>query len=221
MKQNSSKYLWGAAVFFLIAAALVSVYFQDGFGAFDQAGFALAKEARSDELTIVLTVLTGLGGTKAIVALSGLLVLWLYWRGYRREAVIVAIVMLGAACMNEGMKNSFARERPVGHNLIARPDSYSFPSAHAMVSSVYYAILASLLPLMIPRSWAKWAAPLLYLLIVAIIASRVYLGVHFPSDVTTGACFAAGWYFLFRFARAKWGEAGKASYYPTFASSQK
>jgi undecaprenyl-diphosphatase len=209
MKKNSSKYLWGAAVFFLIAAALVSVYFQDGFGAFDQAGFALAKEARSDELTIVLTVLTGLGGTKA------------YWRGYRREAVIVAIVMLGAACMNEWMKNSFARERPVGHNLIARPDSYSFPSAHAMVSSVYYAILASLLPLMIPRSWAKWAAPLLYLLIVAIIASRVYLGVHFPSDVTTGACFAAGWYFLFRFARAKWGEAGKASYYPTFASSQK
>ncbi|MEJ8545400.1 phosphatase PAP2 family protein [Brevibacillus borstelensis] len=220
MKPNAAKYLWISAVFFLVAAALVAVYFQNGFGAFDRAGFDLAEKVRSDALTSMLAVLTALGGTKPVVALSALLVLWLYKRGYRREAVIVTMILLGAACMNEWMKNLFARERPVGQNLIARPDSFSFPSAHAMVSSVYYAMLASLLPLLVPRHWTKYIALLLYLLIVVIMASRVYLGVHYPSDVATGACFAAGWYFLFRCAWSKWGEAGKASHYPTFASAR-
>ncbi|USG63714.1 phosphatase PAP2 family protein [Brevibacillus ruminantium] len=210
--QGNRKFLWIAAIFFLLAFGMVAVYKWVGFSGLDEAGFAFASSLRFDLLTTGLTVLTHLGDTKSVITLVAILLLWLFLKGYRKEIVIVAVIILADTMMNELMKNLFARERPIGLNLITKPDSYSFPSGHAMISSVYFLIVAYLFRTLGEHTWWRFLTPLFYVLILLIVSSRVYLGVHFASDVLTGLFFAFGWYFLFRYADDKWVRRRQTSY---------
>jgi len=89
------------------------------------------------------------------------------------------------------LKTAFQRARPDIQHLIA-VGGYSFPSGHAMVATVFYGMLGYLIWLNLrERSKTAWIVPVLTaLLIFSIGVSRIYLGVHFPSDVLAG--FAAG-----------------------------
>lgn len=113
-------------------------------------------------------------------------------RGWRRGAVLVVVTLAGAAVLDLGLKALFARARPEGFfDYYPAPTSFSFPSGHALFAVCFFGGIAVLLSHRLRGRLAQalvWALALV--LIVLIGVSRVYLGVHYPTDVVGG--FAVG-----------------------------
>jgi undecaprenyl-diphosphatase len=105
--------------------------------------------------------------------------------------------MAGATVLNFLLKLNFQRARPAAFFATALPDSFSFPSGHALLSSCFYGILAYWISTRCANVFiqtAVWIAALL--LVAAIGLSRVYLGVHYPSDVVAGYAVGTFWVVL-------------------------
>jgi membrane-associated phospholipid phosphatase len=110
-----------------------------------------------------------------------------------RTAALLAVTMAGMAALDVALKLAFHRPRPVAY-FGPTPASYSFPSGHAMGSVCFYGVLAAILAARARGKGAKgsiWTAAML--LIGMIGYSRIYLGVHYPSDVIAGYCAGAVW----------------------------
>ncbi|MEH1840547.1 MAG: phosphatase PAP2 family protein [Nostoc sp.] len=107
----------------------------------------------------------------------------------RREATILGIAGVGATLLNCLMKLLFGRARPALWKHIIKVGQHSFPSGHAMVSIVIYGFIGYILAKQFPE-WRFWIYDLTIVLIAAIGLSRLYLGVHWLTDVTAG--YAAG-----------------------------
>jgi len=113
--------------------------------------------------------------------------------GWRRAALWLTIAQAGALVLNVSLKYAFHRPRPTPF-FGPVPHTYSFPSGHALFSFCFYGILAGLLVDRIHSRVATiaiWAAAII--LIAAIGLSRIYLGVHYPTDVVAGYLTAAIW----------------------------
>ena len=112
-----------------------------------------------------------------------------FWRG----AVLVVIARIGELASTTAVKDLLARPRPTLLNPVDYAAGYSFPSGHAAGAAAVY---GALVVLILPRA-ARWARALLLaaatLLICAVAASRVLLGVHYPSDVAAGAALGLAW----------------------------
>lgn len=113
-------------------------------------------------------------------------------RGWRRGAALVAATLGGAILLNGGLKTLFARIRPQPfYDYYPAPDSYSFPSGHALFATCFFGGIAVL---MAHRLESRTGQVLIWLvalvLIFLISVSRIYLGVHYPTDVIGG--FAVG-----------------------------
>jgi membrane-associated phospholipid phosphatase len=110
-----------------------------------------------------------------------------------RTAALLAITMLGAAVLDLALKPAFHRSRPVTF-FGPRPSSYSFPSGHALASVCLYGALAAILSVR-ARGWfvqfCIWGAALFMAGMIGL--SRIYLGVHYPSDVIAGYLAGAVW----------------------------
>ncbi|MBD2521138.1 phosphatase PAP2 family protein [Nostoc sp. FACHB-133] len=107
----------------------------------------------------------------------------------RRQATILGIAGVGAILLNCLMKIFFGRARPVLWKHIINVGQHSFPSGHAMVSIVIYGFTGYILAKQFPE-WRFWIYGLTVFLVAAIGFSRLYLGVHWLTDVTAG--YAAG-----------------------------
>jgi undecaprenyl-diphosphatase len=148
----------------------------------------------SPALTRAVAALTQLGGSLVLWPLGGIVVLWLARRGRGRETGLFVLAVLGGNLLCEAMKLGFHRLRPEPFFGYAKPFTYSFPSGHAMVSLCFYLTLAEIvLAPGAPRARRPlvWGAAIL--LVLAIGFTRVYLGVHYPSDVAGGYAAAAAW----------------------------
>lgn len=112
---------------------------------------------------------------------------------WKRAAFWLAIAMVGALVLEASLKYAYHRIRPRAY-FVPEPASYSFPSGHSLASFCFYGVLAGLLTDRIkspPWRIAIWATAIL--LIIAIGLSRIYLGVHYPSDVLAGYLAATVW----------------------------
>lgn len=145
---------------------------------------------RNERLTAVMRTVTALGNpvTLAIIAL-GLLFTGANPRvGFKRVMVIV-----GSGLLTEILKTLIARPRPGIAPLIIEP-GYSFPSGHALGSLVVYGLVAWLVCQKLPPSKARWLVGLLAVFLIGAIGlSRVYLGVHYPSDILGGYLAGGVW----------------------------
>jgi undecaprenyl-diphosphatase len=147
---------------------------------------------RLDQAVVLLTRIGYLWGT---VPAAVLLVVWLVYRRRRRDAVFAALAVGGAATLMTILKSQFQRVRPALWVSVAPETSYSFPSGHATLNSA----LATTIVLLLWRTRWRWHAVVLGVAwVVTICLTRVYLGVHFPSDVTAGAAGAFAWVFGLR-----------------------
>ncbi len=145
---------------------------------------------RSPGLDPLALTLDALGGIPVMGTLSVLLVVWLGWRRYLRAAAMLTLSMLGAVALTWLLKCFFDRPRPLlwPHGTVSFGDA--FPSGH----SVYAATLPVALALLVrsgPWQVPAWGVATLWML--AMGWSRVYLGVHFPSDVLAGWCLGLVW----------------------------
>ncbi|MBO0661165.1 phosphatase PAP2 family protein [Jiella sp. MQZ9-1] len=144
---------------------------------------------------------TALGGTGILIMITTFVALYLWIAGKRRSMVMVVAAIASGFLASQILKRSFARPRP---DLVPHGDyvyTASFPSGHAMMSAITYLTLAILLARVEPRRRMRaFLIGLAVFLTVIIGVSRVYLGVHWPSDVlagwTAGAAWALMWWLL-------------------------
>lgn len=147
----------------------------------------------SPETTAFMKLITHGGDVAAVVLFTALLTGILLVRQRRRDALAVFFSVGGAAIINVLLKLMFQRTRPTLFVALVNEKSFSFPSGHAMGSSA----LALSLVIMCYRTRFRWLAVVLALLYIGLIGmSRVYLGVHYPSDVLAGWCVSAIWVVL-------------------------
>lgn len=144
-------------------------------------------------LDTVMLKITALGNPEFVVVVFVFSLGWLWWKRRRLEAKVFAIACLGALILNQGLKLCFAKPRPQLWTHLIAESSYSFPSGHALGSLVLYGFLAYILAVQFPKS-APWIYGAGALIIAAIGFSRLYLGVHWPTDVAAG--YAVGFLWL-------------------------
>jgi undecaprenyl-diphosphatase len=131
-----------------------------------------------------------LGYQFGVVPIDIALVLALAWRRRLREGLFAGLAVVGSALLNLAAKPVFARERPALWESIAPEHNYSFPSGHAMGSMT----LACVLVMLAWRTSARWPVLGVAAVFVVLVAmSRVYLGVHYPSDILAGWAAAVAW----------------------------
>ena len=152
---------------------------------------------RSAELTSLLRAVTTLGSAWVLVPLALGTVAYLLAKGARRRAVLVALAIVGAEVLTLGLKTGFERRRPFFADPLASESSFSFPSGHATVSLAVYGALAYLACRRLGNAAAGRAVLIGAVLLVVLIGfSRLYLGVHFLSDVLAGLSAGLAWLVL-------------------------
>lgn len=145
--------------------------------------------------TQVLHAVTQLGSHWAIGTAAGLTALLMLRRGRRHDAMTVVVSTGGAMAINTILKNIFRRQRPTERaRRIKLPASHSFPSGHSLLSAATYPIIVHHLVERESLPVQAIAHTASGLLVLGVGFSRVYFGVHFPSDVLGG--FAAGFAWL-------------------------
>jgi undecaprenyl-diphosphatase len=164
---------------------------------FDSMGISFIQGFESPILTPIMEFFTFIGSMKSIVVLSILILFFLYKvLKHRSELVLFIAVILGSNILFLTLKLFFQRTRPDIYRLI-EVGGYSFPSGHATNAMTVYGILAFLLWLHIPTRWGRTVLILISIIMILTIGiSRIYLGVHYPSDVIAGY-FTGGFWLTF------------------------
>lgn len=145
-------------------------------------------------LTHAVKDITSLGGTTVLTLMTVLVTIYLLLDRRRAIAIFVLCSVLGGWALSTVLKLGVARARPDIVPHLVEVNDLSFPSGHAMVSAVTYLTLAALISGTRPyRSTRIFIIAAGILLTLMIGMSRVYLGVHYPSDVLGGWCAGASW----------------------------
>ncbi|MFB6364797.1 phosphatase PAP2 family protein [Paenibacillus elgii] len=147
----------------------------------------------SPELTVWMKGITELGSFQTLFILLLVSVSLMVWRKKKWEALFFMVAVTGGALFNQLLKQIFERQRPMLH-WIVEETGYSFPSGHSMASIVFYGMLAMLLLMFVKSPVLKLLiAVTAGCLVIMIGVSRIYLGVHYPSDVAAGFAAGAAW----------------------------
>lgn len=156
-----------------------------------------AAALRTPLLNVVLLGATRLGNPQVIAGLLAVLGLVLLRLRRKLELLSVALAGAGAWFLTEVLKQYYQRPRPALVPTLLETGSYSFPSAHALGALVGYGMLLFIGLRLARRRWQCWLLLLaLPAATVLIGASRIYAGVHFPTDVLAGFLVGTAWLLL-------------------------
>jgi undecaprenyl-diphosphatase len=162
--------------------------------AFDESVRSFVNSHASPALTSAMRFVTMLGSTTWLVVLGVCAVAGFLITSRRRAALLFVVTMAGAAALNLILKASFARQRPEAFFDTPLPSSYSFPSGHALFSFCLFGTLAAIVNNRAKGVGIKIAVWVTAAVIVLLVGfSRIYLGVHYPSDVLAGFAGAFVW----------------------------
>jgi undecaprenyl-diphosphatase len=145
-------------------------------------------------LTWLMLGATELGGGYALSLVSVVAIVGFVYRKLYRAAVLLLLNMLAVPWFNNYLKMSFHRMRPEPYFGMPLSGSYSFPSGHAFSSFCCYGMIVALLSSRLEsgsKRTALWVAGPILIFMVGL--SRIYLGVHYPSDVVGGWAIALAW----------------------------
>jgi len=142
------------------------------------------------ELDAIAIAITQLGRGKVITAIAILISICLAWRKNWQSVGYLLITVLGSGILNLGAKLLFRRDRPALWQSPLPEFDFSFPSGHAMLSMTLVIVLAMLI------KQSHWRSLFLFcgvMLAIAIGWTRLYLGVHYPSDIVGAWLLALAW----------------------------
>jgi undecaprenyl-diphosphatase len=137
---------------------------------------------------------TALGTGTVVLTMVFIAGVFLWLNHHKHSAILLGIATAGGLVLNNLLKFGFSRERPQIFEWGTHAMSSSFPSGHAMSSAIVYGTVAYLAARLQREHAARIATLVMaFILILLISASRVYLGVHYPSDVIAGVVIGLGW----------------------------
>ena len=162
--------------------------------AFDDAVLRWVADHRTPTLEPVMLEITFLGTGTVVIALVAVSGMFLWLSNHRYSALLLLISTVGGILLNNLLKVGFGRPRPQIIDWGTHVVSWSFPSGHAMSAAVVYGTVAYLAARLQRRHLHRVITlSAAFVLIVLIAASRVYLGVHYPSDVLAGIIIGLAW----------------------------
>ncbi|WP_333573587.1 phosphatase PAP2 family protein [Sphingomonas sp.] len=204
LQQSNRQWLWPALALLGLSlaglAAFLCLRFASGF-AFDPA-LLLAFRTPGDLATPIGPAwllqsaidISALGGYTVLWLAGAATLIFLFAFGKRSEALLLGGSLVGASTINALLKLFLHRSRPDVVPHLAHVSSASFPSGHAMISAAVYLTLGMMVAQTQTSRWARaYLLGFAVLLVLLIGCSRVFLGVHWPSDVLAGWCFGAIW----------------------------
>jgi membrane-associated phospholipid phosphatase len=175
------------------AAVVDGVADSAGPGALDRSVLDWFLAARSPEGTGLMRAVSVVGGTVGVAVLA-LVAAALLWRaGRHAAAVVVIIAAAGAGILVEVFKHLYGRSRPPAVDRLTTENTFSLPSGHALGSMVVLGVLAAVVVLRGRRPGQVGAVTLAVAGVAVIAMSRLYLGVHWITDVVTGWLLGGAW----------------------------
>ncbi len=162
--------------------------------AFDDMVLRWMAAHQSTLATTAALELTALGTGTVVVMMTVVSGMFLALTGQRRAAVLLVAATIGGLALNLLLKLHYHRPRPHIFAWATDVVSSSFPSGHAMNAVIVYGTIAYLVARMTEQRWLRFVTQFVaVLVIIGICTSRVYLGVHYPSDVLGGSIVGGAW----------------------------
>ncbi len=138
--------------------------------------------------------MTFIGNSIGYMLIIPILTIFFVIRKNWRISLQITLVLLLASGLNVVLKNIIERQRPPEIDHLVFADFYSFPSGHAMSAIAFYGFIIYLSIILIKKAWLKYSIVCLCVVMTFLIGvSRVYLGVHYPSDILAGYFAGLGW----------------------------
>jgi undecaprenyl-diphosphatase len=162
--------------------------------AIDRAVLTWMSHLRTPSLTEVMIDVTALGSPTLIIVFSVVALFILLALRDRRGALYLAISSTGAWLWTAVTKDIVERRRPTEVEHLVKVSGFSYPSGHSLAAAALYLSLALIADSLLRKPSAKAAlAAGAFVLMAMVAVSRVYLGVHYPSDVVSGVSLGAAW----------------------------
>ncbi|WP_338776551.1 phosphatase PAP2 family protein [Metabacillus sp. FJAT-52054] len=180
------------ALLLIIFIVLAAIYDSSWYTPADQWMVKFFEYNRASWYTDYFIFFTEFGSGKTIFPLLIVLSILLAYKKRALEAMFLFICFTGSRLFNWLLKNGFDRERP-SFNPLMEENTYSFPSGHAMNSAAIFAFSGYLLIRFFPKYRPIITAVMIFF-VISISVSRVYIGVHYVSDITAGICAGLIWF---------------------------
>ena len=183
-----------AAISVLVFAWLSANVMTNNTSRFDDHIRNFVHRASHAGLTEAMKVASDLGEAANVQFLTLAAVVAFWIQGRSRDGLVLAVTILGAGVLGNVLKLYFHRARPVPYFGLASPGTFSFPSEHALMAICFYMVLAHLVNShvqMVRIRVGIWAVAVSKTLVIGF--SRIYLGLHYPTDVVGGYAAGAAW----------------------------
>lgn len=163
---------------------------------FDMAVFSLAADHTSPPCTSFMRSVTFLGKHSFLVPANLLLIAFFIFLKERWWVIYVLLVSLTSLGLMSLLKNLIERRRPE-NPMVEGITNFGFPSGHALMSVAFYGLLALWVAATIKNKWQRWGIISFLLILILLIGySRIYLRVHYATDVIAGFCIGICWLYF-------------------------
>jgi undecaprenyl-diphosphatase len=209
--------LGGVAVVVVLAAAAVALSYavvaHNALAALDGGWRDGVLAHRTPVATDLLVFMSRFGSTPSLIVIALVVAVLLVWRGRRADSVLVIVSTTGAMLLGVLLKEVIERPRPVVTDYVVLVNSWSYPSGHSLNSMAVLGLLTALAVRAVPGWWWRVTLVVIAAVLVGTVGfSRVYLGVHWPSDVLggwlIGLCWVSGSLTVDRLVRGNSGRSG-------------
>jgi undecaprenyl-diphosphatase len=175
----------------LLVFAIGAAFFSTG--KFDQKIFDCIAPHSTDGRTRIMKFITWGGNTFFLIAANVLLFSYFIYKKNKWIAIRVATISIGGVGLMSLIKSLIHRHRPADP-MVAGVTNFSFPSGHAFMSVAFYGLLIWLAATSIKNRWLKRIVVTFFILLISLIGfTRIYLRMHFTTDVMAGFCISTIW----------------------------
>lgn len=200
LKKFIKKYYKVIIVFICLLITLEMIYdlFAKEVMTRDIVGYKLISKYLISDITLpIAKFITNFGGVIGLIVIAIIISSILAIKKYKLMSLLILLNLAISGALNQILKRIVQRPRPTEYRLIEE-NGYSFPSGHSMVSTAFYGFLIYLIFKNVKNKYIKWISiSSLFILIILIGISRIYLGVHYTSDVMAGFVISISYLVIF------------------------